>query len=221
MVDLDVHSPPHERFDEYGYMSDSDFDTDTEEEIDGSLQENIASSNGNVTGSESQLTEPVPSLLLPPGPLPAPHAPRRMGRAVVVKGYAFQTWYAFLYYLYTKRIVFRSLNSSTPPGTSAIPECSAKSMYKLADAFALEDLKSLAFSSLKSQLSPQNIVREVFSTFTSFYPEIQDIEVEFLLRHIPNLTQDVDEILRSICDGMRPHCVNALKKIVFERRSES
>lgn len=39
MVDLDVHSPPYERFDEYGYMSDSDFDTDTEEETDGSLQE--------------------------------------------------------------------------------------------------------------------------------------------------------------------------------------
>ncbi|KAF8214591.1 hypothetical protein K438DRAFT_1926970 [Mycena galopus ATCC 62051] len=63
--------------------------------------------------------------------------------------------------------------------------------------FHLEKLKSLALESLRFQLSANNIVREAFSTFTSLFPEIQDIEAEFLVKHLPNVA-GIDEILRSI-----------------------
>ncbi|KAJ7698452.1 hypothetical protein B0H14DRAFT_2649447, partial [Mycena olivaceomarginata] len=44
--------------------------------------------------------------------------------------------------------------------------------------FELNELNALALQSLKSQFSADNIVREAFSTFTSLFPEIQDIEVD-------------------------------------------
>lgn len=101
-----------------------------------------------------------------------------------------------MYYLYAKRVVFRALKSTkkrkpTKAGPAPGPlECSPKSMYKLADAvrllnirfeyylslllnvvrplqFGLTELKALALASLKSQLSARNIVREAFSSFTS------------------------------------------------------
>ncbi|KAJ7223468.1 hypothetical protein GGX14DRAFT_694402 [Mycena pura] len=145
---------------------------------------------------------------------------RRMGRVIVVKGFAFRTWNAFLYYLYTNQIEFRKLGSSGRLGSaSKTPKCSAKSMYKLAEAFGLEDLKSLAFSSLRSQLSSENVVRETFSTFTSLFAEIQDIEVDLLLKKIPELTRngDLEVMLRGVCDGARPQCYDVLRKIVRGR----
>ncbi|KAF8214498.1 hypothetical protein K438DRAFT_1749607 [Mycena galopus ATCC 62051] len=123
------------------------------------------------------------------------------------------SWNALLYYLYTNKIVFCTPNSRAH-GTSQIPECSAKSMYRLADKFHLEKLKSLALESLRFQLSANNIVREAFSTFTSLFPEIQDIEAEFLVKHLPNVA-GIDEILRSVCDGGRPQCFDVLRKIVY------
>ncbi|KAJ6631898.1 hypothetical protein B0H10DRAFT_2182929 [Mycena sp. CBHHK59/15] len=198
MVDLDLDMPEEERFAEYDYMSDSDLDTDDEEDelLTGHSAENV----------------PLP----PSRPRsPALTAPRRMGHVVVVKGHAFKTWNALLYYLYTKKIVFSS--SEYPhlaDRASLTPKCSAKSVYKLADAFGLGELKHLALTSLRSQLSAGNIVHEAFSSFTSVYPEIRDIEVEFLINHLPSLTGEIDKMLRSICDGARPQCFDVLRKVV-------
>ncbi|KAJ7261628.1 hypothetical protein C8J57DRAFT_1134393 [Mycena rebaudengoi] len=135
-----------------------------------------------------------------------------MGRVVIVKGHAFKTWNALLYYLYTNKIVFRTPDSRDQ-SISQPPECSAKSMYKLADRFELNELKAVALQSLRSQFSADNIVREAFSTFTSLFPEIQDIEVEFLICHLPNLALGINEMLRSVCDGAKPHCFDVLRKI--------
>jgi hypothetical protein len=104
------------------------------------------------------------------------------------------SWNALLYYLYTKKVVFRALKSTKKrefaKARGGPLECSPKSMYKLADAvrllniqfeyylslllnpvrplqFGLTELKALALASLKSQLSAKNIVREAFSSFTS------------------------------------------------------
>ncbi|KAJ7160676.1 hypothetical protein C8R43DRAFT_1177098 [Mycena crocata] len=161
-----------------------------------------------------------PSILQSPrslSPNPALTTPRRIGQAVVVKGHAFQTWNALLHYLYTNKIVFRNLKSSGGQGGSEplhTLQCSPKSMYKLAEKFGLEDLKALALASLRSQLSSDNIVREAFSSFTSMYPEISDIEVGILINHMRNLGGDIDEMLKSICNGGRPQSFDVLRKIV-------
>ncbi|KAF8214583.1 hypothetical protein K438DRAFT_1801718 [Mycena galopus ATCC 62051] len=207
LVDLDADVPQEEKFTNYDYMSDSDLDTDDEEET----------ASEETTGAFISSSELPP---FPPSRLTSPSAevaqvttPRRIGHVVAVKGHAFRTWNALLYYLYTNKIVFCT-PSSRAHGTSQIPECSAKSMYRLADKFHLEKLKSLALESLRFQLSANNIVREAFSTFTSLFPEIQDIEAEFLVKHLPNVA-GIDEILRSVCDGGRPQCFDVLRKIVY------
>ncbi|KAJ7751882.1 hypothetical protein DFH07DRAFT_523595 [Mycena maculata] len=144
LVDLDAHLLEEERFMEYDYMSDSDLDEEDEEDSE---------------RPPAESAEAVSSTVAAP-------TPRRMGNVVVVKSHAYKTWNALLYYLYTKKIVFRTSDSPSEPG-SRIPTCSAKSMYKLADAFGLTELKALALESVRSQLSPENIVREAFSSFTS------------------------------------------------------
>ncbi|KAJ6610157.1 hypothetical protein B0H10DRAFT_2061567 [Mycena sp. CBHHK59/15] len=143
----------------------------------------------------------------------------RLGRVVQVRGTAFKTWNAMLYYLYTKKIRFRTMDFPRPPGSS-MPECSAKSMYRLADELGLEDLKALALSSLRSQLSQENIVREAFSTFTSMYTEIQDIEVDFLVVHPSAFVapSDLDVMLRRICEGRHLRSFDVLRKIIQRLR---
>ncbi|KAJ7139107.1 hypothetical protein C8R44DRAFT_763899 [Mycena epipterygia] len=217
MVDLDSDlQSPEDEFGEYSYMSDSDLDSDEEEE-----DVRTDSSGKNAPTLPPSQPPDFKTIPLPPSrpSSPAP-APRRMGRVVVVKGHAYKTWNALLYYLYTKKIVFSSLDRprlSAP--ASRIPECSPKSMYKLADAYGLDDLKKLALTSLRSQLSATNIVQETFSTFTSVYPEIQDIEVQFLIEHLPNLTADIDEMLRKICDGVKPQCFDVLRMVISRTKS--
>ncbi|KAJ7649422.1 hypothetical protein DFH06DRAFT_1475808 [Mycena polygramma] len=199
LVDLDADAPLEERFEGYDYMSDSDLDDEEDEEEQTDAPSNVASASSSSTGEVSFAV--VPGVTI--------STPRRMGRVVPVKGHAFKTWNALLYYLYTNKIRFRSSESA-----SQAPDCSAKSMYKLADKFALEELKSRALEFIQTQLSTETIVHEAFSSFTSLYPEIQDMEVEFLLKHLPNLREGMGEMLRTVCDEGKPHCFGVLHKIV-------
>ncbi|KAJ6613963.1 hypothetical protein B0H10DRAFT_193269 [Mycena sp. CBHHK59/15] len=214
VVDLDRHIIDEEYFDGYDYMSDSDLDTDDEgKTLDDSPSTTPARSRTPVPAETVPLPNSRPST-------PQLHESHRLGRVVPVRGTAFKTWNAMLYYLYTKKIRFRTMHFPRPPGSS-MPECSAKSMYRLADELGLEDLKALALSSLRSQLSQENIVREAFSTFTSMYTEIQDIEVDFLVAHPSGFvaTSDLDVMLRRICEGTHPHGFDVLKKIILRLRS--
>lgn len=61
--------------------------------------------------------------------------------------------------------------------------CSAKSMYRLADKLHLPELKSRAHQHIAVHLDQMNIVWETFSSFTCRYPEILNIEVDYLLRN--------------------------------------
>ncbi|KAJ7612653.1 hypothetical protein FB45DRAFT_939485 [Roridomyces roridus] len=194
LVDLDAYelAESQERFEEYDYMSDSDLDTDDEE--------------------EEQEKEQRPTKLPVASTSTLPVA-RRMGRVVVVKGHAYKTWNALLYYLYTRKVVFRILHSEQPP-SSRIPECSVKSMYKLADAFGLTELKALALASFKSQLNPENILEETFSRFTSWYEEVQDVAIPILMQHLPNMKDGMKRILRGVCNGTRPYALDVLQKVV-------
>ncbi|KAK7064968.1 hypothetical protein R3P38DRAFT_2595342 [Favolaschia claudopus] len=216
MVDLDGDIGVEERFDDYDCMSDSDLDPDeeAERESEASISEDpsIVVEHQGLAFPDSNLASPMsPSQLL---------VTRRKGRMVVIKGHAFKTWHALLHYLYTNKITFR-----TPDGSqqrpSNVPKCSAKSMYRLADRFGLEDLKALALKSIKAQLSPDNIIHEVFSSFTSLYPEIMDLEVEFLLKHLSSLKEDMEKMLKDICGGMRPHSFLVLDKIIYRQDLES
>ncbi|KAJ6623630.1 hypothetical protein B0H10DRAFT_776067 [Mycena sp. CBHHK59/15] len=184
---------------EYGYMSDSDLDPESDDE--------------DVSGFPTS----APNVPLPPSRPPSPE-PRRMGRVVILRDTAFNTWNALLYYLYTHKIRFtagpRLRNLSV---RSKIPECSPKSMYRLADKLGLDDLKARSLSSIKACLSRENIVREAFASFTSMYPEVQDITVEFLIKNFAEVTPELYRVLKCICDEERPHCYDVLRKIVAGR----
>jgi len=236
-VDLDAHVlHDEERFTDYDYMSDSDLDTDDEEDgpISGRLSPGPIEA-GPIppdsiplpsTDDEENLKSPLQSFNHFPGFNSCPQHPHSssspaLGPCGDNKGHAYKTWNALLYYLYTKKVVFRALKSTKKRKfTKARPapgplECSPKSMYKLADAFGLTELKALGLASLKSQLSAKNIVREAFSSFTSVYTDVQDIETVVLIQHLPNVTDEMEAMLRSICDGTRPQCFNMLDKVVF------
>jgi hypothetical protein len=49
------------------------------------------------------------------------------------------------------------------------------------------------------------------------YPEVQNIEVEFVLNNFSALKGDIDSILEGLCYGDRPYCVDVLRKIVAGR----
>ncbi|KAJ7849744.1 hypothetical protein B0H13DRAFT_2361126 [Mycena leptocephala] len=236
-VDLDAHVVHEDRFTDYEYMSDSDLDTDDEEDgpISGRLglgpieagptpPDSIPLPSTNDEENLNSLLSSPSTAQTFPDSIPVPstliaHPPRRLGRAVTIKGHAYKTWNALLYYLYTKKVVFRALKSTKKrefaKARGGPLECSPKSMYKLADAFGLTELKALALASLKSQLSAKNIVREAFSSFTSVYTDVQDIETAVLIQHLPSVVDEMEAMLRSICDGTRPQCFNMLDKVVF------
>jgi len=60
---------------------------------------------------------------------------------------------------------------------------SPKSMYALADAYRLDDLRTEALKMIKFMLTPQNVLLEVFSHFSGKYEVVCDMEVKYLLEH--------------------------------------
>ncbi|KAJ6484548.1 hypothetical protein DFH09DRAFT_397564 [Mycena vulgaris] len=230
VVDLDRHSIDETYFRGYDYMSDSDLDTDIEDEEEAPRfevhglpgrgrmrtspmvpEDRSPTPETEVSYGTIDLACEVPLPLSPPlrTSVSLPRSPviihrRRMGRVVVMRGTAFKTLSALLYYLYTKKIRFYTSGSLRLPirNPSKTPECSAKSMYRLADQFGLDDLKALALSSVRDQMSPKNVVRDAFSTFSLRwfrYPEIEAMEVAYLIDHLAESAEDLGEMLRSIC----------------------
>ncbi|KAJ7337471.1 hypothetical protein DFH08DRAFT_254629 [Mycena albidolilacea] len=122
-----------------------------------------------------------------------------------------------------KKATAKDASAPLPKGRSSTPQrpaqCSTKSMYRLADKLGLDDLRAVSLSSIKANLTTKNIIREVFSDFTSRYSEVQDIEVEFVLNNFPVLKDEINKILDEICQGYRPHCLDVLRKIVAGRNS--
>ncbi|KAJ7088365.1 hypothetical protein B0H15DRAFT_289261 [Mycena belliarum] len=219
LVDLDEEQIDTELLEDYDYMSDSDLDDDEDgpdEEETSSLATPANSDNNASAVNADPFNTPLP-WSAPATPVSLPHytPTRRMGRVVVIRGTAFKTWKALLYYLYTSKLSF-----STEFVTQAIqdeyevPRSSAKSMFRLADKLGLDELKSLSLSSIRGRLTKENIIREVFCKFTSMYPEVQDIEVEFLLKNFKGLEGELNFVLEGLCKGDRPHCADVLRKIV-------
>ncbi|KAI0779799.1 hypothetical protein C8Q74DRAFT_716517 [Fomes fomentarius] len=115
----------------------------------------------------------------------------RPGRIVFLEDVAYRTWRAFIYYTYFDTISFAPLKSqqnatsdkgkdTAGPGAFNPPECSPKSMYRLAEKYDIKELKTKAVADIQSKLSPDNIFTELFSPFTSLHAELQELEVGYL-----------------------------------------
>lgn len=61
--------------------------------------------------------------------------------------------------------------------------CSAKAMYRLADKLQIPDLKQRAHDHIAHSLTENNVVWEACSSFTSQFPEVRQMEVEFMHKH--------------------------------------
>ncbi|GJE86650.1 hypothetical protein PsYK624_027310 [Phanerochaete sordida] len=180
--------------DSLGYDSDSDIEDDDDDYTPAAttkLKNSPRSSAESSAAKSADLTLPAVSEARDDSSSEnniEAEVPGQQGRIVVLRSFAYPTWKAFIYYLYTGKVVFaplRSRKSAVRPPTKAIqmsasaPACSPKSMYKLADELGISELRDLALKDIQSQLSSDNILAELFSTFTSRYDAIRDMEIVF------------------------------------------
>ncbi|KAH9910217.1 uncharacterized protein BXZ73DRAFT_109348 [Epithele typhae] len=94
------------------------------------------------------------------------------GRVIHVQHIAHATMRAFVYWAYFDEINFAPLKSQQRLQrniANGSPACSPKSMYRLAHEYNIEALKTKAAGDIKSKLSVDNILSELFSHFTSLY----------------------------------------------------
>ncbi|KAF8837057.1 hypothetical protein BDN67DRAFT_957219 [Paxillus ammoniavirescens] len=133
-------------------------------------------------------------------------------RHILVKDTAFQTWYTLLNYLYTGKVTFLPPKSSaihsgkSSEGPKEKPKCSAKSMYRLACKVGLDDLRDEAFTSIKSHLTENNILRELSCKLLSRYPALLEMELDVLYPHIasPPVVAGFPELAKRIADKELP-----------------
>ncbi|KAH9938917.1 hypothetical protein B0H21DRAFT_757506 [Amylocystis lapponica] len=195
--------------DTYGYAADSDLEDEEDvlklKPVEMQVAVTVHDEIMSPTSAELDITEvcryrwglphymtrvrqsPLPSL---PGSSPTNEATRtsvseehdRFGRVVPVNDMAHKTWMALVFYLYTGEVVFALLKSQRQAklmGLFGPPPCSPKSMYRLADKYGLSELKELAKEDIRSKLTPQNILEELFSDFASRYKEIYELEIDY------------------------------------------
>jgi hypothetical protein len=143
-------------------------------------------------------------------PLPQPLS--RTQRMVLVRNTAFATWASYVYYCYTGHVSFYPLKSKDPfsrrsDDASQTLRCSPKSMYRLALKLENARLEALAFEAIKSSLSKSNILDEAFSWFTSQYPAIRKMELEFLMefRSAPEVSSRLEQVLAAVSRGEKPY----------------
>ncbi|KAL6300197.1 hypothetical protein BKA93DRAFT_542061 [Sparassis latifolia] len=148
-------------------------------------------------------------------------------RTIIIKDTALATLQWLVYYLYTGEIAFSPLHSQGAEcwavereryqieHPKCPPPCSPKSMYRLADMLGMDGLKLLAIEDVRSKLSAENILDELFSPFSSWYPEILQAEVKFFssnrmdLKIIPKMRKK----LAAIAIQPVPHAAVALASL--------
>lgn len=186
---LPVEFPPETS----GYESDSDIEDDDELDSPLASAQTIPSSSAlpatpgaSAEGKQEDRADDSEDA-------EAAALPGNIGQVCLMSNFAYPTWKAFVFYLYTGQIAFAPLKSQGNPSTGSSnlkpsrkdnytpspPLCSPKSMYRLADELGLNDLKALAKNAIGSKLSEQNIVTELLSTLTARDQEIRDMEVGY------------------------------------------
>ncbi|KAK0468587.1 hypothetical protein IW261DRAFT_1426283 [Armillaria novae-zelandiae] len=220
LVDLDSDSHKDTEWDAYDYDGDSDFDEDDGDDnhadmedldvvptIDSHLRMDFGFGAFEHDSRGADVRGPV-----------------RLGTICHVKDTAYTTWKAFLAYLYTQEVSFAPLKSTGGTLRTATKDtCSPKSMYRLAVKAGLDSLKDLAFENICSQLTPRNIVDEVFSKFTHRYSELLDIEVQYLVANFtdpvvyPLWERKMEEVGRGACP-QGPSVVNRVMCLALLER---
>ncbi|KAF7293910.1 hypothetical protein HMN09_01187300 [Mycena chlorophos] len=235
VVELGRHEIDPTIVEEYDYSSDSDLE---DEDGDSSPARAVSTripfpetqtlleASGSGSSSSAQAIEAAESSI-------SDSLTLAMGRAIIIRGTAgtlmsrvvpcpaprgtaFKTWKALIYYLYTNKITFSSTSGKAVATIS--DACSPKSMYRLADKLGLENLKAHSLEAIETRLSTKTVVRETFSAFTSYYAEIQDAHIVFLLERYADIEDDLDSMLVRVAAGEFPHCADVLRKIVSGRR---
>ncbi|KAF9779859.1 hypothetical protein BJ322DRAFT_1113175 [Thelephora terrestris] len=117
--------------------------------------------------------------------------PPRMGKVAIVRDTGAVTFEALLYFLFTDEINFAPLSSDPrhEPAQARVgdwsagkpPSPSAKSIYRLADMYDIPTLKERAMAHIRNNLGYCDIIGEIFSSFTYFFPEILSMQVSFLV----------------------------------------
>ncbi|TFK54014.1 hypothetical protein OE88DRAFT_1654466 [Heliocybe sulcata] len=149
-------------------------------------------------------------------------------RTVVVADFAFRTYRALIYYLYTGDVSFAPLKSSRSHApTPAVGKeasdtrertddlrCSSKSMYRLADKLGLDSLKKQAFAYIQSSVSETNIVQEIGSRFTGIpeYDEVRRVQLQILSKKwaVPGVKEAFLALLKRAMQGELPHATDTL-----------
>jgi len=92
-----------------------------------------------------------------------------------------------LYFIYTNRVTFSTLNIEENDGTPKV--CDADDIYGSAHRLDLEDLKVKSLRFLKQTCNRMNITERVFSKFSLLYVEIDKIYSEFFQNHWPEIRE--------------------------------
>ncbi|KAK0219087.1 hypothetical protein IW262DRAFT_1559198 [Armillaria fumosa] len=143
-----------------------------------------------------------------------PSRPARSGSVKPIKDVAYTTFKSLIAWIYTGKIAFKPLKSlgSLERDPSA---CSPKSMYRLATRAGLDQLKELAFDDLRSQLTEENIVRELFSTFSRDNSEVLEMELTVMLEYFSTtrVRAEWENMIDVVFDGRMPHGVRVIKRV--------
>ncbi|KAI0331010.1 hypothetical protein GY45DRAFT_673313 [Cubamyces sp. BRFM 1775] len=134
----------------------------------------------------------------------------RKGRVVFIEDFAYRTWEAFIFYAYFGSVSFAPLRSQKERRPKhelyEPPPCSAKSMYRLADKYGIQELKDIAMASILERMTAHTILVELFSPFTAVYPEIKGVELDYLVAHISDeqVLAQMPKWLRYLEEGRLP-----------------
>jgi hypothetical protein len=224
---------PFTSLESYEYDSDSDLDDEHNKNptpVDNELHEDttdtgsISSFSSIEAGLQEQLGS-RPFLLEDIGMVPVVIGKnlKRGSRVVLVKGVAWKTWYAFIYYCYTGIVNFANLRSqSTPDDQGRLedgpPHCSPKSMYQLARRLNNEPLSRLALKAIETRLSAANILDEAFSKFTSRHDAVRVMEITLLLKHRnePEVLQGLPAKMEAVARGNIPNAGQVLTALIMQ-----
>lgn len=223
---------------EYGYESDSDLEDDTDT-IVSPTQIQVRAGSGrdnkdpgtcvptmlNVEKDDEFLQRKVANSIGLSSEGSASMQPNGMLQAlgggchIFVKDAAFRTWYCLLHFLYMGTVEFSPLKSSGPHGsrrfycnTSRVPECSARSMYRLATKLNIDELRDLAFDSICRDIDENNLLRELASGFTGRHPAVLEMELDLLSQKIASapIVEGLPKLLTRISQKELSHGANIM-----------
>ncbi|TFK94559.1 hypothetical protein K466DRAFT_475956 [Polyporus arcularius HHB13444] len=195
-VDLDAPYPAERPsvVDNYDYTSDSDLEDEPPRVVNQHVmrtglgetstpERGVEDSEGPPIIGEATTESADPSSIRVPEDVP-PIPIIRQGRVVFLQDVAYRTFKAFIFYAYTREVEFAPLKSQHQAydqgSEDTPPQCSPKSMYRMAEMYDIPELKDQSLNNLRSKLTPDNILEEIFSRFTSLHPAIQAMELQYL-----------------------------------------